>query len=121
MTTAVIYSNGSQECERMGMLLQDLKNIDEYLEYRLDKHFSQKSFIDEFGEEATFPQIAIGNKHIGGMKEALRYMSDKGMFLWYNTEVPRGSGGIGRHTRLKICWLLQSCEFKSRLPYSATK
>ena len=40
MTTAVIYSNGSQECERMGMLLQDLKNIDEYLEYRLDKHFS---------------------------------------------------------------------------------
>ena len=104
MTTAVIYSNGSQECERMGMLLQDLKNIDEYLEYRLDKHFSEKAFIDEFGEEATFPQIAIGNKHIGGMKEALRYMSDKGMFLWYNIEVPRGSGGIGRHTRLKICW-----------------
>ena len=81
MKTAVIYSNGSQECERMGMLLQDLKNIDEYLEYRLDKHFSEKAFIDEFGEEATFPQIAIGNKHIGGMKEALRYMSDKGMFL----------------------------------------
>ena len=80
MTTAVIYSNGSQECERMGMLLQDLKNIDEYLEYRLDKHFSKKSFIDEFGEDATFPQIAIGDKHIGGMKEALRYMSDKGMF-----------------------------------------
>ena len=62
MTTAVIYySNGSQECERMGMLLQDLKNIDEYLEYRLDKHFTKKHFIDEFGEDATFPQIAIGD------------------------------------------------------------
>tara|TARA_B100001939_G_scaffold237644_1_gene205099 strand:+ start:2884 stop:3213 length:330 start_codon:yes stop_codon:yes gene_type:complete len=81
MTTAVIYSNGSQECERMGMLLQDLKNIDEYLEYRLDKHFTLNAFQQEFGEEATFPQIAIGDKHIGGMKESLRYMSDKGMFL----------------------------------------
>ena len=81
MTTAVIYSNGSQECERMGMLLQDLKNIDEYLEYHLDIHFDKKAFADEFGEDATFPQIAIGDKHIGGMKEALRYMSDKGMFL----------------------------------------
>ena len=81
MATAVIYSNGSQECKRMRMLLQDLKNIDEYLEYRLDKHFSQNAFQQEFGEDATFPQIAIGDKHIGGMKEALRYMSDKGMFL----------------------------------------
>ena len=79
MTTAVIYSNGSQECERIGMLLKDLKNIDEYLEYRLDKHFDKKAFDDEFGKDATFPQIAIGKKHIGGMKETLRYMSDKGM------------------------------------------
>ena len=81
MKTAVIYSNGSQECERMGMLLQELKNIDEYLEYRLDKHFTLNAFQQEFGEEATFPQIAIGDKHIGGMKETLQYMSDKGMFL----------------------------------------
>lgn len=78
-STAVIYSNGSQECERMTSLLKNLGG--EFLEYRLGKHFSEKSFYDEFGEEATFPQIALGNQHIGSMKETLQFMSDRGMFL----------------------------------------
>jgi len=77
--TAVIYSNGSQECERMASLLKSLGG--EFLEYRLDKHFTQKSFEDEFGEEATYPQVTIGYTHIGSMKEALQYMSDRGMFV----------------------------------------
>ena len=77
--TVVIYSNGSQECERMGMLLKALEG--EFLEYRLDKHFTQKAFEQEFGSNATYPQIAIGTKHIGSMKETLQYMSNRGMFL----------------------------------------
>ena len=76
--TAVIYSNGSQECERMSSLLKNLGG--EFLEYRLGKHFSEKSFYDEFGEEATYPQVSIGYKHIGSMKETLQFMSDRGMF-----------------------------------------
>ena len=79
MSTAVIYSNGSQECERMASLLKNLGG--EFLEYQLGKHFSEKSFYDEFGEEATFPQIALGNQHIGSMKETLQFMSDRGMFV----------------------------------------
>ena len=77
--TVVIYSNGSQECERMAMLLKSLDG--EFLEYKLGQHFDQKAFNTEFGEEATYPQINIGYKHIGSMKEALQYMSDRGMFL----------------------------------------
>jgi len=77
--TAVIYSNGSQECERMTSLLKNLGG--EFLEYHLGKHFSKKSFHDEFGEDATFPQIALGNQHIGSMKETLQFMSDRGMFV----------------------------------------
>jgi len=77
--TAVIYSNGSQECERMASLLKSLGG--EFLEYKLDKHFTQRAFEDEFGEEATYPQVSIGYTHIGSMKEALQYMSDKGMFV----------------------------------------
>ena len=65
---------GSQECERMGMLLKALEG--EFLEYRLDKHFTQKAFEQEFGSNATYPQIAIGTKHIGSMKETLQYMSN---------------------------------------------
>ena len=76
---AVIYSNGSQECERMAQLLKSLGG--QFLEYKLNHHFTQKGFEAEFGEEATYPQVNIGFKHIGDMKETLHYMSEKGMFL----------------------------------------
>ena len=79
MTTAVIYSNGSQECERIAQLLKSIGG--EFLEYKLDKHFNQKAFEQEFGDEATYPQVAIGTKHIGSMKETLQYMNNHGMFL----------------------------------------
>ena len=74
-STAVIYSNGSQECERITQLLKSLGG--EFLEYRLDKHFNQKAFEQEFGIEATYPQVAIGSKHIGSMKETLQYLKTK--------------------------------------------
>ena len=79
MTTAVIHSNGSQECERIAQLLKSIGG--EFLDYKLDKHFNQKAFEQEFGEEATYPQVAIGTKHIGSMKETLQYMNSHGMFL----------------------------------------
>ena len=77
--TVVIYSNGSQECERVGMLLKSLGG--EYLEYRLNKHFSQRAFEQEFGAEATYPQVSIGAKHIGNLKETLQHMINKKMIL----------------------------------------
>jgi glutaredoxin len=75
---AVIYSNGSQECERIKSLLESLTPI--VHEYVLGKEFTEKQFYAEFGEEATYPQIAIGNQHVGSMKEALQYMSQRGLF-----------------------------------------
>ena len=35
----------------------------------------------EFGGDAHYPQIAMGSKHIGGLKETLNYMNQKGMFV----------------------------------------
>ena len=75
---AVIYSNGSQECERMTSLLNQLDV--EILEYKLNKHFSQREFESEFGSEATYPQVSLGYTHIGDMKETLNFMKDRGMF-----------------------------------------
>jgi len=77
--TAVIYSNESQECNRMASLLRNLGG--EFLEYKLGTHFTKDAFYDEFGEEATFPQVTIGINHIGNMNETLKYMSSKGMFV----------------------------------------
>ena len=77
--TVVIYSNGSQECERMAMLLKSLGG--EFLEYKLGQHFTQRGFEAEFGKEGEYPQVNIGFKHVGGMKETLQYMNEKGMFV----------------------------------------
>jgi len=75
---AVIYTNGSQECERMTSLLKQLDV--EILEYKLNKHFSQRAFESEFGSEATYPQVSLGYTHIGDMKETLNFMKYRGMF-----------------------------------------
>ena len=76
--TAVIYSNGSQECERMSMLLKSLGG--EFHEYLLDVDFNERQFKMEFGDEATYPQVSLGSEHIGNMKETLQYMNEQGMF-----------------------------------------
>lgn len=75
--TAVIYSNGSQECERMASLLRALGG--EFLEYKLGKHFSEKAFRGEFGPEANYPQVSIGKIHVGGMKETLQFLKERGI------------------------------------------
>ena len=76
---AVIYSNGSQECERIAALLRALDG--EFLEYNLNERFTQRAFEAEFGSEATYPQVSIGAKHLGNMHDTLHYMSDKGMLV----------------------------------------
>jgi len=79
--TAVIYSNRSQECERMAQLLKALPHVDEFHEYFLGKHFTETAFMDEFGPDATFPQVSLGYEHLGNMKETLQYLDRKGMLL----------------------------------------
>jgi len=76
--TCVVYTNGSQECERVCELLKHLGS--EYHEYILDCHFTQRAFESEFGEGAEYPQVAIGSKHIGSLKETLQYMNEQGLF-----------------------------------------
>ena len=77
--TAVIYSNGSQECERIASLLKSLGG--EFLEYKLGEHFTQRGFEAEFGKDAEYPQINIGFKHIGNMKETLQHLKESGAFV----------------------------------------
>lgn len=74
---AVIYSNGSQECERARVLLEKLKF--QILEYKLNQHFSERGFVEEFGKEAEYPQVNIGFRHIGGLKDTLHYCKEHGL------------------------------------------
>ena len=72
---AIIYSNGSQECERAESLLNSVK--EEVKVYKLNKDFTEKQFCDEFGMEAEYPQISIGLDHRGTLKETLQYLFRK--------------------------------------------
>ena len=73
----VVYTNGNQECERMTSLFKPLDA--QILEYKLNHHFTQRGFEAEFGSEATYPQINIGFKHVGNIKETLQYMKNEGI------------------------------------------
>ena len=77
MGPIVLYSNGSQECDRGRSLLETLKV--QIQEYKLNNHFTERAFVSEFGEEAEYPQVSIGYKHIGGLKDVLHYMKDNGL------------------------------------------
>jgi hypothetical protein len=78
MIQALVYGNGSQECERAVMVLEACGQ--EVREYLLDVDFTDKQFKAEFGPEAEYPQVSIGLDHRGSLKETLKYMSDNGMF-----------------------------------------
>jgi glutaredoxin-related protein len=77
---AIIYSNRNQECERAQSVLEAC-HLDETIVYYLDKDFTIRQFVDEFGDGAEFPQISIGYKHIGSLKDTLHHMSQRGMFV----------------------------------------
>jgi len=72
---AVLYTDGSQECERIRMLLKSLDG--EYLEYQLGVDFSDRQFRAEFGKDAEYHQITINHEHIGSLKETLQYFKEK--------------------------------------------
>ncbi len=74
---AVLYTDNSQECERIRMLLKSLGG--EYLEYQLGVDFSDRQFRAEFGKDAVYPQITINHEHIGSLKETLQYFKEKNL------------------------------------------
>ena len=77
---AIIYSNGNQECERAAALM-DAVHMDDTIVYILNKDFTERQFRDEFGEEASYPMIALGMQHRGTLKETLNFMNTKGMLV----------------------------------------
>ena len=55
---ALVYSNGSQECERAESLLH---SIDQDVKvFLLDEDFTQSQFNADFWQDAEYPQISYG-------------------------------------------------------------
>jgi len=49
------------------------------VEYKLDQHFDQPSFQQEFGSDATFPQVLINGQKMGGCTETVKYLREHNM------------------------------------------
>ena len=74
----VLYSRDNcQWCERVKQLMDSVKFP--YIEYKYGVDFTRKEFYAEFGEGATFPQVQIDNKHIGGCKDTLHFLQEEGI------------------------------------------
>ena len=68
MEQVVVYSKeGCQECERLVSLLEHVGY--EYMKYEQGVDYTERVFRLEFGDEAEYPQVSVGVKHIGGLKE----------------------------------------------------
>jgi glutaredoxin len=50
-----------------------------YVEYKLGERFDKKSFYDEFGQGATFPQVVVDGKKLGGCTDTVKYLQEKNL------------------------------------------
>ena len=77
---AIIYSDRNIESGRAQQLLKSVR-FDELVTYHLDDDFNNTQFQSEFGCDAPYPQITIGSAHVGGLKDTLHHLSNKGMIV----------------------------------------
>jgi glutaredoxin len=73
MKNFTVYSKeGCIHCEQ----ILEVLGISElnYVEYKLNEHFTKEAFYQQFGEGATFPQVVLNNENLGGCKDSIKYM-----------------------------------------------
>ena len=73
MKNFTVYSkDGCPYCQQ----ILEVLGISElnYVEYKLDEHFSKEAFYQQFGEGATFPQVVMNGDNLGGCQESIQYM-----------------------------------------------
>ena len=75
MNFAVYTKEGCPYCDKIKKVLT-LTNL-KYVVYNLDEHFDKKSFYGEFGEGATFPQVVVDGKKLGGCVDSIKFLKEK--------------------------------------------
>ena len=70
-----IYSkDGCPYCTKIKMVLE-MVNAD-HVVYQLGEDFSREQFIQEFGSNATFPQVICDDKHLGGCNDTILFLRE---------------------------------------------
>jgi len=75
MTFTIYSKDGCVYCQQIKVLfeLNDFK----FVEYRLDRDFTREEFYEQFGEQSTFPQVILSEKHLGGCTETIKYLQEQ--------------------------------------------
>ena len=74
MNFAVYTKDNCPYCEKIKQVM-DLTKLS-YVVYNLNEHFDKKSFIDEFGQGSTFPQVVVDGKKIGGCVDTIEFLRE---------------------------------------------
>ena len=74
MNFAVYTKDNCPYCEKIKQVM-DLTKLS-YVVYNLNEHFDKKSFIDEFGQGSTFPQVVVEGKKLGGCVDAIEFLRE---------------------------------------------
>ena len=74
MNFAVYTRSGCPYCDKVKQVLDAKKKS--YQEYRLGEHFDREKFDQEFGKGATFPQVLMNEKKLGGCSDSIKYLRE---------------------------------------------
>lgn len=81
MTFTVYSKKLCPYCDKVKKVLENLSVTkgNPVVIYELDTHFNRDEFYSEFGEGSTFPQVLLGNEHLGGCSETVKYLKENNM------------------------------------------
>ena len=77
MSNSKFYVYSKDGCGFCNKLTEFMKNKGiSYEKFNLGKDFTTQEFIHKFGKQSTFPQVIVENKHLGGMKDTVRFLME---------------------------------------------
>ena len=73
-----VYSkDGCGFCDKLTNFMES-KGVN-FEKFNLNDDFTGEEFRYKFGQASTFPQVVLDNKHLGGMKDTVRFLLENKM------------------------------------------
>ena len=71
-----IYSKpGCPYCDKIKQVMKLTKMT--HVVYTLDEDFTRDEFYSEFGDGATFPQVVVDDRKLGGCTDAVKFLQEQ--------------------------------------------
>ena len=75
MNFTVYTKDSCTYCDKVNQVLKLTES--NYVVYNLGQHFDKDSFLEEFGEGSTFPQVVCDGKKLGGCIETIKFLKEE--------------------------------------------